>query len=242
MAHGTPDWGRTAGTVTTFQLTDLAEAAARLGSINTYDRRGDTVFQDDFEGSVLQWDSSLSGLGASVALDTVWARSPIQCVLLTTGSDASMFAEILRRFPLPATGNLGAEFSFQRSSALPHIHVSLRVFLTTRLVALGIRYDNANNELQYLDATSSWVTFASGVRLDSEVTLFHTMKLVTTSGDPVYVRAIVNGIEYDLSGIAGNTIVGAVGRYFQGEITATGTPGANITARVDDAIITQNEP
>jgi len=63
VAHGTPDWGVTAGARTVYQMTDLGELAVRLGSIVTHDRRGDVIFLEDFEEGMGRWRFPRTPLG-----------------------------------------------------------------------------------------------------------------------------------------------------------------------------------
>ena len=55
MAHGHPDYGGAAPLATVYTLQDLAELAARLGSIDVFDRRGNVLLLDDFESGIKKW-------------------------------------------------------------------------------------------------------------------------------------------------------------------------------------------
>ena len=94
MAHGTPDWGVTAGAVTTYQVTDLGELAVRLGSPISHDRRGDVIWWDDFECTLNKWQTVANGAGSSVALSDARARNGRYSALLISGS-------AVVDFPLP---------------------------------------------------------------------------------------------------------------------------------------------
>ena len=63
MARSGPDWGLRGGKATVFPLTDMAELAARLRSIDVYDRAGDVIALDDFQSGIDQWEHSGSGSG-----------------------------------------------------------------------------------------------------------------------------------------------------------------------------------
>jgi len=54
MPRGHPDYGQAGPTSLIATVPDLGELAARLGSNNTWDRRGFILWYDDFEASVLR--------------------------------------------------------------------------------------------------------------------------------------------------------------------------------------------
>jgi len=49
VAHGAPDWWGTEQTSTVHLVQDVGELAARLGSIVTFDRRGNVIWLTSFE-------------------------------------------------------------------------------------------------------------------------------------------------------------------------------------------------
>ena len=74
-----------------------AELAARLGSPDTFDRRGDVLWMDDFE-SGLKWRTSLLGTGSLIDLTATMAASGGKCCRLVTGSANNDYAYLLRHF------------------------------------------------------------------------------------------------------------------------------------------------
>ena len=55
MAHGAPDWFGTTPQGMVHRVADLAELAARLGSPDVFDRRGNVLFMDSFENGQNNW-------------------------------------------------------------------------------------------------------------------------------------------------------------------------------------------
>lgn len=242
MAHGTPDWGVTAGAVTTFQLTDLGELAARLGSLDTFDRRGDLVWGDGFEFSLNKWEVTTDGLGAAVALSTARARNGRYSCLLTAGSDSARFAEIQHAHPVPVTSRLGFEGSFSLGSNLTTLDFTYHIYNGSTLRIWSIRYDDANDRLQYFNSAGVAVTIASALNLPIQQTNFHTLKLVVDYSTGEYVRLLLNNVTYDLSGIAGRSLASAVAAHQRVFVDLVGIVAQNNTVYVDDVILTQNEP
>ena len=112
MAHGQPDFGLYAVKKTVSGLADLGELAVRLGSIITFDRRGDIVWFDDFEGDVFKWERDPSGVDAAIIVSPEAARNGAFSAKLTTGNLADDHATILHHLPYPVTSRVGFEISF----------------------------------------------------------------------------------------------------------------------------------
>ena len=113
MVHTLPDYTTKYKTVRVFANLDHAELAARINNINTYDRRGNIMWWDDFEGSILLWDIGGSGTGRNAELSTAEPLVGSQCCKLTTGDAINNEGGIFRFFQLPTTTTLGAEISFR---------------------------------------------------------------------------------------------------------------------------------
>lgn len=241
MPNGVPDWNRTAGTNLVHQLTDLGELAVRQGSINSYDRRGATIYMDDFEGSVLQWDTGGSGTGNAVALDTVRARSAVQSVLLTAGSDANEEASITRTFDIPPTGLIGVEYSWQWPVNILALELRLVFTHPTRATTFAVRYFPLLTSWQYLDSAGAYQSFFGSQDIAADATLFHTFKLVVDLDASEYVRHSHAYTIFSLLGIPGQS--SAAGNHSDLVVTLllTGNAGSNDTVRIDDFILTQNE-
>ena len=242
MAHGTPDWGVTAGAVTTYQLTDMGELAVRLGSIVSFDRRGDVIWMDDFESGLDKWLLNFSGTGATIELTTDWARSGRYAASLVAADDGSSSSDITRRLPFPALSRLAFEYSFQLSGSIGLLETVIQVFDGTNRTIYGVRWRDTDNDLQYLDADGNYVTFATGVNLFNPNETHHTLKLVVNTEDKEYLRFILDDTEYSLADIGARVAVNSTSPYLLVQSLLVGRSGQNDYAYIDDAIITQNEP
>ncbi len=242
MAHGTPDWGVTAGAVTTYQLTDLGELAVRLGSIVTFDRRGDVIFLDSFEDGFAHWYTDDAGTGSFVALSRAIARHNGLSARLVAGAGAGAWAQIMFQGALAVPARLGVEHSFSFGSTIGGLVLVLYLYDGTNRTLYQVQWDDAANALRYRDADGSLVTFATSVDLMADVALFHTWKLVVNAEDQEYSRLILNAHTYDLSGIPAR--VTADSRYpsLSTVVNVNGRAGGTSSVYIDDVILTQNEP
>ena len=242
MAHGKPDWNRTNAPVTTYRVDDPGEAAVRLGSIVSHDRRGDVVALDDFEAATLHWGTDLQGAGAAAALDTGHARSGEQCVQLTGGSDGNEFAMIERFYPFPVDGKLGMEISWVPAANIDGFRIRIFVYKgAPGATFYVITWDDAAQTIVGLGDSGDF-TIATSVDFDSEEFMWHTWKLVIDTDAEEYVRLITNNVEYDLSGNKPPTSALTKGPFFNPQIRVNSRTGQNDICRVDDFILTQNEP
>ena len=242
MAGETPDWGALSAQATVFPVTDLGELAARLGSIVTFDRRGDVVWLDSFEEGLNKWAVTIVGAGASVGLSNVRVRMGLFSARLVAGSDSGRYAQIEHPYAIPSLSNLGVEYSFARGATTDNLLTTLDINTGTRFLEPRIRYDDILARFLYRDAAGVDQVLATGVFFPSDDRRFNTIKLVVDLAAERYVRLVVNTVTYDMSGIAfsaSNDSTAANARLF---IRNTGDAGANRTVYIDDVILSQNEP
>jgi hypothetical protein len=242
MAHGTPDWGLTAGTVTTYQLSDLAELAARLGSIVTYDRRGEVLLLENFEDGLIRWASGLSGADAAVDLSSIHSRFGAFATRLVAGSDDECYAGISTLMAFPAVSALGLECSFSLEGEIEALLCEIEAGNGVEERRYRLQWDALNSRLQYQDVGWGLVTFASGVNLYADPLLFHTLKLVVRPDLGQYARLILNAGAFDLSGKGAPSFGPSTDVYLRAHIRLVGRAGYNDIVYVDDVILTHNEP
>ena len=226
-------------------VTDLGELAVRLGSIVTFDRRGDVYWLDGFEEGVAKFAATAVGTGAGVALALDYCRSGNWSCGLTAGSDAGHYAKIARLFPYPALSRWGFECSWSFDSDLERFEIGVEVDDGSGAVWTGVlSYLLADEKLQYKDAdTGTWADLATSVKLYDDYGMFNGMKLVLDLVDGEYERAILNESEYDMNGLALEEGVSAVETpLIRLTLQNTGDSGKNSIVYVDDVIVTQNEP
>lgn len=220
-----------------------AELAARLGSIHTFDRRGDVVWFDDFESGIAEWEVSIVGVGDTATLSTARARTGATSCLLTTGSATNPEVAIAHYFPTPVYTGMGVEFSVAFFDQFTDIWFQVVTYDGTDSWFPRIKLDRANDKLQYYDSAGAYQDIATGLLLYHNDYFFRTLKLVYDTSIDEYKRLIYNNQTYDLSGIALRKVA-AVGSdpYAFLDIQLTGRTGFTDTAYIDDVIITQNEP
>ena len=239
---GLPDWGRIKKDVGVSPLADLGELAARLGSINTFDRRGDTVWMDDFESGLNKWQTYAGYPGGSVAVSAERARNGGYACKLVTGTNGAGTAFLFRALPYPVLGRIGLEFSFAMDDDISYVDVIFYLYDGTRMLLPHVQYDKVSGVLKYMSADVVWITLASDLFHTRGTTCFWTMKMVADFVKNEYVRIIFNERVFDLAGqalqIGESTATPTLYPY----IEVAGQAGVSGIAFIDDVIITQNEP
>ena len=178
-----------------------AELAARLGSINTFERRGNTVWIDDFESTSLKWTTGGSGTYRSHVLSAAYSRNGNCSMKLTAGEGIGGTVYIQKYAPLQKLGKIGLEGSFTLDSDTKEFAIAFLVHTGTRLYRAMCRYSFADKTFDYEDSPDSWVNILSDIRLTTSVITFNTMKMVIDTAKGEYLRLLCNTHSMDLSGI-----------------------------------------
>lgn len=241
MTHGLPDWGLRRSQVV-YALDDLAELAVRLGSIVSYDRRGNVIFLEDWEsGNIVRWDPTISGTGSTIGAVSTFAQNGSYSLEVVTGSELNSAPNITRRTPYTVLGKLGLEISLYVYSLTIRPWVVLTVHTGTNSVAARIRYTESTGVWEFYSSAGVWTAFATKV-IYRGARAFHKLKIVADFLTRKFVRVLINEDEFDLSANAlyapASTLEPFISVFLLNENLATG----NRKIYFDDIIVTQNEP
>ena len=242
MPHGLPDWGLEGPKSTTYGLDDLGEQAVRLGSIVSFDRRGDVVFLDGFEDGLNRAIPVLDGLNARVGLDATYPKSGAFHVRLVGGSTLTRLASIVYARGLPNPGAFGLEVSICMPAQFGFLDMYLAIDDATTQWLCGIRYNRALGRWYYWNDVGGWTQFAAAWLPYMTWPPWHTFKVVMDTTTGVYWRVLLNNVPYTL----GNALVQTPGTLGFTVLFATidlySRAAQNDYVYVDDVIVTQNEP
>lgn len=242
MPRGQPDYGLYQPQFAIAGLADLGEAVARLGSINVYDRRGFTVWQDDFEAPSLKWTPTQGGLGALPVLSTVASYSGIQSVFLDSVGLAGSGSRISRTFPLIRRGKIGIEFWVQGlSGANSYIELALRVYDGASPNFAHIRYQTANRTVEIFTPLG-WQVIDTRAYMQTTDFHFLPIKLVIDMDADTYTRLLVGRSEYDIRAHQLVVMAPSTNEYIEVQFTANQIGVPSVWFYLDNFILTQNEP
>lgn len=243
MGHGQPDWGGSAPLATVYSIQDLAELAARLNSIVTFDRRGNVIFLEDFEGSLSKCYHGTGGIGGSIAVNSERSRHGSFSCKMITGNAIDDYAYVGALVAYPVLSKMGIEicWTLPGTSNIKAIDLSLDLFDGTKDWYAFVQWVASSHTWQYHDG-DGWISLSPTVNYYEGDTQFNHTKLVADFVNKEYVRLIANNQVYDLGGIALPSTPSADNPYLAGEVDTYTRVNAVCTVHLDSVIITQNEP
>ncbi|GAH51534.1 unnamed protein product, partial [marine sediment metagenome] len=201
MAHGQPDFGLYAPKSTVYGQADIAELAARLGSIVTFDRRGDVIFLEDFESGVEKWGvQPLEGGAAVREWDSRYSQFGAFSCRVARTAVLGEGVEIYRYRPYSVLSQIGLEASFSVIAGVNFVSIGFVLYTGTQEIDTYIRWNNATNMLQYY--SGAWAfTDIPGASFDlwPSERIFHVLKVVSNPVTGFNTRVILNNREFDLS-------------------------------------------
>lgn len=242
MSHGTPDWGINVDQTVYSLREDLAELAARLGSLVTYDRGGVVVFAEDFSHGLSRWTTGITGVGDTIDLSVAHTLSGPFSARLVAGSATDPVAEIVYELPKQVPSGMGGEIAFAIDQMTSIVELGLNQYDGVDALIGTVRYSPLTKTLSYRPAVGAYVTIATGVQLLTEDHVFHTMKLVVDLVAEEYVKVMLDDVTYSLAGVPLRKTSPGLAERFDLLIWNRGRDGIGDTVYVDRVIVTQNEP
>jgi len=242
MAHGQPDFGAYSAKKTVGSMADNAELAARLGSIVTYDRKGDIMFADGLESGLSPYRISGAGTGWSVTQSNEHSRNGAFSAKLMCGSDGVREARLHKFLPYPIFSDLGFEASFTMHDDVEYILLYIGIEGAINLIEARIQFDQDNSRLRYFNIGGTYTTIQAGLTLWEDDDMFNTLKVVVDFVKNEYVRVMLNERTWDLAGIPINTSGAFFPPHMFANIYCRGVAAKNAAIWADDLIVTQNEP
>lgn len=243
MPRGAPDWYMYRRGLGQDAMDDLLEQAARLGSIVLHDRRGDIVYLEDFAAGFNRWDSAVATPASTVNLSALTARHGNISVELHADDAADEFAQLIGQFPYPDPTRLGLECAFTVDNHSDHISWVLRVYDNVDDHYARAEYFPNTNLLRLLPAPPGWYNITTTLDLYADDHHFHIFKMVIDLVTDMYVRLIIDDVEYDISAVPLNVAPDpATNPYQRVEIENYTNATDESDVYIDDVILTYNEP
>lgn len=242
MGHGYPPWsGVKKETVFSLPI-DMAELAARLGSIVTFDRRGDVLWLTDFDHGLAEIYTVASGIGSDHCLSTITTYRGAYSLKLIPGSADGDYAAATKLLPYPVLSKFGLEASFTWHADVDYLYLRIIIFSGTQRSWWEIRLHETDGKIYYYDEDGNIQEIDDLPNWLTSTYIFHTAKLVVDAETGNYVRLIVDDTGYPLGDYSGEVVDDATPPDMRCTISVYTTVGNNPPIYVDGVIITQNEP
>lgn len=242
MPRGQPDYGITTETMVASGISDPGEAAARLGSINIYDRRGWTVWMDDFEAPALKWLSGDVAPDVPVRLVTTDSWMGAQSAYFSIPAASLGDSNLVKLFPLLRSGRVGFEFWVRGYTRTPgYFRARFHLADGSGFYQGDILIDMEANTVSIVTAIETKV-IDTGSFHDYIALPFIPIKVVVDVDTDTYVRLLVGSREYDIS--AHSLVrIGPIGnRYIRAAFHLYPDTLEDTWAWLDNFILTQAEP
>lgn len=225
-----------------YTLADMGELAARLGSIDTFDRRGNVIWFDDFESGIEKWTHESAAGGEDLVWSSLHARNGGFSAKLTTGAHTGDDALMMASLAYPRLSKIGFEISFLRDSYLREIIIRMGVETGTEIIIATATWVAATKVCSCIDKDGVTHDLTPTITFGLDYPILNTIKLVADFINKEYVRLIVNSIEFNLSGITLPVIPVGPSPKLHGYLKIFTVSDDVCTLYVNDAIFTQNEP
>lgn len=243
MAHGHADHGLGMAKRTIHAVADLGELAARLGSIDTFDRRGDIVWYDDFEALFNKWAPIVAADIGSVIQSDYIAKRGTHSLELTTGPVAGGATGVYHEEGYPVLSNFGFEAHFHLYHDTIRAYIEARIFTGTQRLRTYLVYERDNSRWRYLDHNGIEQDLLLGVTYPARTTLFVPCKFVIDITNRTYLRGIFSNQEVDMSAFGVQVTPDLITvPHLQMRILAHTPLTPAQRCYFDNVIITQNEP
>lgn len=242
MPIGAPDWSDVRKPALVHRLDDMAELAARLDSLVTFDRRGDVEWADGFEHGLGGWHYWLSGTGAKVEITTSTPFRGGFALRLVGGSDADRYAWASRYLNPRSLSAMGLAARISLLTRYEKLLYGLDYFDGELIHRAFILFWDPGKKIYYLAEDGTWKEL--GALFDTVLAYggYQSLKLVANFAIDKYVRFILNEEEYDLTDKALYRKESVHPPCVKPVIMLYSRQGVNDRCQVDDVVFTINEP
>lgn len=180
-------------------LVGLEELAARLGSIVPFDMQGNVFFQDDFEGSLVNWTELTSGGAEASSIVATLYRSPTHSLVLAVPNVAGNY--VTRHTYLPYLG--AKKYGFACALTIPLTADDARFLVTFKvnltLYYAGVAIDHVNKLVKIRTGAAAYTSVASLTQATNIEPVFHTLQLYVNMVTKKYIKLKLDDTEVDLS-------------------------------------------
>jgi len=195
----TPDFSRYLPGSNRFSLQDLGELAARLGSIDVYDRRGEVILLEDFAYGLSKWSAFGRGTLASVEVQASNTNLGAYCIRMVGGSDDGLNSNIQRALGSYSFGRMGGEISIAFPTEFDNFAFNLNYRYGSSALIGSVKIDRITNAIYIQDINNLWQKIGDLTGLVNTAYSYHTLKLCVDFNTGYYIRAMFDYNGYDLS-------------------------------------------
>jgi hypothetical protein len=220
---------------------DVNELAARLGGCNTYDRRGNVIYVDDFGAGLSRYSVDSSSGNGTLTLEAKGSLHSGLAAHIAEPAGSGAFTYMATSFGTQASPALGLEVAFQALGTDAVYVFRMDVSLAKSYYAGAIKWDAGNDKLQYLGSDGNYHDLVASPRLYESVDEFNLLKFALDVETGKYLRCLYNADAASMATLAlWPDTVGPID-YIRLELRAYATARAPGGMLVSHIIATVNE-
>jgi hypothetical protein len=223
------------------RVADLAELAARLGSTNVFDRRGNVLLMDSFESGLGGWIAVPSGGAAAIYPVAAPVCTGALAVAIYTEAVAGALSNIHRWLNLPFVSRMGVEIAFSVPVNARDLRLYFMILTPTRTWYYMTRWRQTTGELSVFVHPGVYQVIATPGALYTAESAWYRLKLVTDPVHQVYQRVLFNAVEYNVSGLPATWMLAVNPLAVGVAVDACSAVAASVEFFIDDFILTINE-
>jgi len=223
---------------------DVAELAARLGSIDTFDRRGNVIWMDNFDGGIEKW-GYFTNFPRPKWLHIGHTGDGF-CMEVSRDAGVGNMQEVDHTLPYPVLSKIGLEVSCNFIWGIWTVELFIDCYTGTKWYGGRVRYDFISKILSIAvdpwDARQELPSLGELIALGG-ISIFHNIKLVCDFATGKYERLVIDGVKYDLTSYYlweedSDVVPHLAVEYYIDNASAIG----QCQSYLDSVIVTQNEP
>lgn len=241
MPRGAPDYSNVRAYGPIQRLDDMAELAARLGSICVYERGGRVFWLEDFNQGLGAWNPITVGTGADISLSTEYPEFPPFCVLMTGGSDDERLALLATYFAPLTLSKTGIEVSLAFFSPWDTMDIKMYRYDSETRYQATVRLDYTKSEIQVLHSDNKYKKVADLPNLRQGYGVYHKLKLVADFDNNTYDRLFLNQTFHKLGDYELQQEPSGLGEHYLLHLYYVSREGWTDQVRVDGVILTHDE-
>lgn len=194
-----PDWYKYQPGSERHIIGDLAEQAARLWSPDTYDRRGEVLFMDQFDYGLSNWSQTGENAGDVASIVAGIPYMGGYCAKLLTAGDDPNLIELHKYISPPVVNKWGFEVAMSFPTDWLTFSIELRRIHEGVLTVGYVGILKSTGVLRILDENTGFETIADVSKHIAAANIYHKLKIVGDFSTGLYERVIFNQVEYDLT-------------------------------------------
>jgi hypothetical protein len=223
-------------------ISDLGEAAARLGSPAVYDRRGQVIWMDAFEYGLSDWTVNHGGGTSEAYITNKNSYRHGYSLNLFVDAAAGHYIFVNRKFILSEVSRAGIEVCFAWLSPGNQFYVSYTRNISGVGYTPSITIDNVAKTLSIYTASGSVIIDNLADNMASSQPSPHIIKFVVDWNTNKWVRIMLDENEYNISKYAIASGAGDPDRYDMIKIASFSDGVHTENTYISHCVVTSNEP